>query len=182
MMNNIYLVTGPSGAGKTTLSDYLATQGYTCIDADSTPGLCYFVNKNNKPVPYPAQADAAWWTRNNYVWELDRLRRLLDSLEPNGKPVFLCGNAGNIAKARDTFAGIFYLDIPEDIMLARVAGGERDHSFGQRVEEPAQLTRWAGPFKEEMIGLGAVTVDATRPVAEVAKDILARIKAGASAS
>src|SRR5450631_2987115 len=107
MNRPIYLITGPSGAGKTTLANHLTAQGYTCIDADSTPGLCYYVNKNNKPVPYPAGADANWWSAHNYVWELDRLAKLIGSLNAAGGPIFLCGNAGNIKKAKDMFKTIF---------------------------------------------------------------------------
>jgi energy-coupling factor transporter ATP-binding protein EcfA2 len=177
MNENLYLITGPSGSGKTTLSNYLSTEGYTCIDADSTPGLCYYVNKNNKPVPYPAGADEAWWKSHNYVWELDRLSKHIDSLHSTGAPMFLCGNAGNIKKAWDMFAGAFYIDIPESIMLERISHGDHDHNFGQRVDDRDQLLRWAQPFKEEMIGLGAIIIDGTPSTADVAKTILEHVKA-----
>src|SRR5580693_219681 len=103
MSRPVYLITGPSGSGKTALADYLATTGHGSIDADSTPGLCYFVNKNNKPVPYPQGADAAWWERHNYVWEIDRLKKLLGTLEYGAGPLFFCGNAGNIPAAWNIF-------------------------------------------------------------------------------
>jgi energy-coupling factor transporter ATP-binding protein EcfA2 len=176
MNENLYLITGPSGSGKTTLANYLSTQGYTCIDADSTPGLCYYVNKNNKPVPYPAGADEAWWKSHNYVWELDRLTKHIDSLRGTGAPMFLCGNAGNIKKAWDMFGAVFYLDIPENIMLKRVASGDSANNFSQRVDERNQLLRWAEPFKDEMLKLGAVTIDGTPSTPDVAKAILDHIK------
>lgn len=177
MSNSVYLITGPSGSGKTAVSVYLAVNGYRSIDADSTPGLCYFVNKNGKPVPYPADAGADWWTKNNYVWELDRLNKHLRAIEPTTKPVFLCGNAGNINKAWPIFAGAFYLDIPEDVMQKRIHNTAGDENFGQRVTDQSQLLRWAGPFKTEMLELGAVSIDATKPVNQVAKDILDHIQA-----
>jgi hypothetical protein len=181
MNRAIYLITGPSGAGKTTLSEYLDSKGYTTVDADSTPGLSYYVNKNNKPVPYPAGADAGWWATHNYVWELDRLAKLIDGLQPSDGNIFLSGNAGNIKKAWPMFKTVFYLDIPQDIMLTRIAGGEANHNFGQRVEDRNQLVRWAEPFKEEMLALGAVTIDATKPVDKVATSILSQVKANATA-
>ncbi|HUD11081.1 MAG TPA: AAA family ATPase [Candidatus Saccharimonadia bacterium] len=181
MSQNLYLITGPSGSGKTTLSNYLSSQGYACIDADSTPGLCYYVNKNNKPVPYPQGADEAWWQSHNYVWELDRLNKHIDSLRSTGAPMFLCGNAGNIKKAWDMFKTVFYLDIPENIMLSRIATGDQDHNFGQRVDERNQLVRWAAPFKTEMLELGAVTIDATPPLPDVAKTILEHVKTSTNA-
>ena len=180
MSRSIYLITGPSGSGKTVLADYLTEAGYTAIDADGTPGLCYYVNKNNKPVPYPQGADAGWWASHNYIWELDRLSRLLDTLEPTDKPIFFCGNAGNIKKAWDMFAGVFYLDAPGDTLIARNADPKRKNSPGHRIDEPAQLLEWAEPFKAHMLELGAITIDASPAPADIAKTILAQI-AGKSA-
>jgi gluconate kinase len=180
MSNPVYLITGPSGSGKSEVANYLAAQGHQSIDADNTPGLCYFVNKNNKPVPYPQGANAAWWDSHNYVWELDRLRKLIETLDANG-PVYLCGNAGNIAKAWPMFERVFYLDIPKNVMQKRISSGRRDNSFGQRVEDREQLISWAEPFKQEMLSLGATSVDATQSVDKVARAILAQVKTGASA-
>jgi hypothetical protein len=175
MNQQIYLITGPSGSGKTALSTHFSGKGYTCIEADSTPGLCYFVNRVGKPVPYPQGADAAWWSTHHYVWEIDRLKKLIGTLHSPLGQVLLFGNAGNIDRAWDLFTQVFYLDIPENIMLERVAGSTQDHSFGRRIEEPDQLLRWAAPFKEKMIGLGAVAIDATKPIPDVAASILSHI-------
>ena len=176
MTKHTYLITGPSGAGKTAVAELLATQGVTSIDADSTPGLCYFVNKNNKPVPYPPHADTGWWTSHNYIFEIDRLAKLIATHEPGGGPVFVSGNAGNIAKAWDMFETVFYLDIPSDLMLSRTKGLTNGENFGQRVDDKKQLVGWAEPFKEEMVGLGAVVIDATKPLAQVTSEILAHAK------
>ena len=181
MSNTVYLITGPSGAGKTSLSGYLSGRGYQSVEADSTPGLCYYINKVGKPVPYTPGADAAWWSTHNYVWELDRLRRLLDTFPRTESPVFLCGNAGNINKAWGMFKGAYYLDISQDIMIKRLKSSTGDNNFGQRVEEQAQLLRWAEPFKKEMLELGAVSIDATQPIEQVAKDIFAHIQTQAKA-
>jgi gluconate kinase len=176
MNKSVYLITGPSGAGKTAVSEHLTAQGYQSIEADSTPGICYFVNKAGKPVPYPVDANAAWWENHSYLWELSRLQRLVDSLESTGKPILICGNAANINKAWPMFTAAFYLDIPSEVMLKRIADGGSDNSFGKRVMERDQLMRWVEPFKAEMLELGAITIDATRPVETVANDILAHIK------
>jgi hypothetical protein len=174
MNRPVYLITGPSGSGKTAIAGYLNDHGLTAIDADSTPGLCYFVNKNNKPVPYPAQADAAWWNTHNYVWELDRLAKLLGTLEDGKGPVFLSGNAGNITKVWQTFASVFYLDAPTKLLFTRINRPNREDSFGQRVEDPDQLVRWIEPFKAEMLSLGAIVVDANRPTETIAEDLIKR--------
>jgi energy-coupling factor transporter ATP-binding protein EcfA2 len=172
MSSSIYLITGPSGAGKTSLSNYLAGQGHQAIDADGTPGLCYFVNKAGKPVPYPPTADAAWWDTHNYVWELSRLERIIRSQDAD-RPVFLCGNAGNIDKAWDAFEAVFYLDVPKDVMIHRLTAEDRENSFGRRVEEQALLLRWVDHFKADMLGRGAISLDATRPLKTIATDIIA---------
>lgn len=179
MNKRIYLITGPSGAGKSTIANHLTSLGHSAIDADSVQGIGYYVNKNGKPVPYPAGADAVWWINNNYVWELDRLRKLIDSTNPSDGLVFLAGNAANINKAWDMFEAVYYLDLPENVMIKRLAGKDRENSFGQRVEEQAQLVRWVADFQAEMTDLGAITIDATKPVAAVASDILSKLKAAA---
>lgn len=175
MNQPIYLITGPSGAGKTTLSNYLTEAGHQSIDVDSVPGVCYFVNKNNKPVPYPAGADAAWWATHNYVWELDRLQRHIRSFDA-ALPLYICGNAGNIDKAWELFAAAFYLDIPRDIMVARLAGTDRENSFGARLDEQDQLLRWVDEFKANMLAKGAVKIDATKPAKTVASTILQHVE------
>ena len=170
MTRQLYLITGPSGAGKSTIAEYLTEAGHTAIDADVTPGLCYYVNKNGKPVPYPgAGADASWWAGHNYVWEIDRLKKLIGTFEDNGKPIFLCGNAGNIVKAWSMFPAVFYLDIPATILIKRTS---------KAPDQPDQLVSWLEPFKAEMLGSGAVLIDATVPVEVAARSILKHIKAG----
>ena len=176
MNKRIYLITGPSGAGKTTISDHLISLGNASIDADGTQGISYFVNQNGKPVPYPQDANASWWDTHHYVWELDRLRKLIDATNPTDGLVFVAGNAANINKGWDIFEAVYYLDIPKDIMTKRMAGKDRENSFGRRIEEQDQLLRWVEKFKADMLELGAVSIDATRSVAEVTEDILAQAK------
>ena len=181
MTNQIYLITGPAGSGKTSMAEQLAELGYQTVDTDSATGLCYFVNKNNKPVPYPAGADASWWENHNYVWEIDRLKILLNKMLSGKTPIFVCGNAGNIKQAWDIFDAVYYLDIPFEMIPDRVAAETAGNSFGLRVDERAQLSRWAEAFKAKMVDAGAVMVDATAPVDAVAKDILTKLKQGATA-
>jgi energy-coupling factor transporter ATP-binding protein EcfA2 len=178
MTKHSYLITGPSGSGKTALANNLTAAGYAAIDADSTQGISYFVNQNGKPVPYPQDAGASWWESHHYVWELDRLRKLIDSTNPSDGIVFLCGNAGNIDKAWGTFEKVFYLDIPEEVMKVRLTGADRENSFGRRLEEQDQLLRWVEGFKAQMMKLGAITIDATMPLDKVAAAILTNVKAG----
>ncbi len=180
MNKHTYLITGPSGSGKTAVAESLDSKGIIAIDADSTPGLCYFVNKNNKPVPYPPHADGGWWATHNYIFELDRLAKLI-ATHDTGAPVFVSGNAGNIAKAGDMFTTIFYLDVPADVMLKRNKGVTGGENFGQRIDDKDQLVAWAEPFKEQMLALGAVTIDATKPLEQVVADILAHVKKTATA-
>jgi ribose 1,5-bisphosphokinase PhnN len=172
MNKRIYLITGPSGSGKTTISDHLTALGHASVDADSTQGISYFVNQNGKPVPYPADANAAWWETHHYVWELDRLKKLIDATNPTDGLVFVAGNAANINKAWDIFSAVFYLDLPVDVMTKRMAAAGRENSFGHRLEEQDQLLRWVDGFKAEMLELGTVTLDATQPVDKVAAGIL----------
>lgn len=172
MNKRIYLITGPSGSGKTAMADYFDQLGHAAIDTDSTSGISYYVNQNGKPVPYPADAGAAWWDTHQYVWEIDRLKKLLEATNPSDGLVFVSGNSGNINEARDVFDAVFYLDIPKDVMTHRMAAAGRENSFGSRIEEQDQLHRWVEDFKQQMLELGAITLDATQPLEKVAAEIL----------
>ncbi len=176
MNKRVYLITGPSGSGKTTIADHLTSLGHAAIDADGTQGISYFTNLAGKPVPYPQGADAAWWLNHHYVWELDRLKKLIEATNPADGIVFLAGNAANINKAWDMFDGVFYLDIPRPVMIKRMAAAGRENSFGARLDEQDQLLRWVEKFQADMSELGAITIDATKPVKDVAADILTQIK------
>ena len=93
----------------------------------------------------------------------------IGTFEDNGKPIFLCGNAGNIVKAWSMFAAVFYLDIPATILIKRTS---------KAPDQLDQLVSWLEPFKAEMLGSGAVLIDATVPVEVAARSILKHIKAG----
>ncbi len=177
MIHSLYLITGPAASGKTAVSTLLTERGYNTLEADSTPGLAYFVNKNNKPVPYPAGADASWWSSHSYVWETDRLKNMLNKIPATDKPVFVCGTASNIDNIWNIFKAAFYLDIPADLIESRLNANKETTSFSARIDERAQLMRWAEAHKEAMISKGAISIDATQPVATVTDNILARIKA-----
>lgn len=179
MNKRIYLITGPSGAGKTAVAAQLTAAGHAAIDTDSQQGISFFVNQNGKPVPYPQGADASWWDTHHYVWELDRLKKLLDATNPTDGLVFVAGNAGNISKGWDIFDGVFYLDIPKDIMLKRLVGIDRESSFGRRLDEQDQLIRWVDKFKADMLELGAITIDASLPLEKVTANILNATKVSA---
>jgi energy-coupling factor transporter ATP-binding protein EcfA2 len=176
MNKRIYLITGPSGSGKSALAAHFEAAGHASIDTDSQQGISFFVNQNGKPVPYPQDANASWWDTHHYVWEIDRLKKLLDATNPTDGIVFVAGNAGNINKAWDIFEGVFYLDLPKDLMTTRMAAAGREASFGRRLEEQDQLHRWVEGFKHQMSGLGAITIDATKPLDKVAASIMDHIK------
>ncbi|GEM_PF-506609 len=180
MNKHTYLITGPSGSGKTALAEYLDSQSIISIDADSTQGLCYFVNKNNKPVPFPPHADAGWWATHNYIFEIDRLAKLI-ATHGSGAPVFVSGNTGNIANAWNMFEAVFYLDVPTDLMLSRTKNLTNGENFGQRIDDKTLLVSWVEPFKQKMVELGAVVIDGTKPVDKVSGEILAHVKKTAAA-
>ena len=85
-----YLITGPSGTGKTTVGNVLQSRGYRIIDTDLEPlNTCVEIATGTR-VPFselPSEPRSPEWTAaHGWFWDADEMQRLLASC--GTEPVF----------------------------------------------------------------------------------------------
>ena len=112
------LITGMSGAGKSTIAEVLARRGLVSIDADDDPWLARSVDADGNVVEDPSVPDFAWLSRHSWAWDPARLDVLIRAAAP--ATLYVCGGAANELELADRFTQVFLLEMDEATMLARL--------------------------------------------------------------
>jgi hypothetical protein len=167
-----YLIAGPSGAGKTTLARHLIARGYAAVDTDDDAGLAYWAYPDGRPVPDDEIDihDPAWAARHRWWWSARRFEEL--SGDPGGAPVFWCGMSENVESFAGRFDTILLLRVGERVMFDRLADPGRDNPWGSGPEMRQSLAEARQSIERRLAALGALAIDADRPVDEVADAVL----------
>ena len=169
------IVTGMSGAGKSTIAGELARRGLVAIDSDCVPSLCRYVDAEGKVVPdEPEAPDLAWLAEHSWDWDPARLDELIQAAAP--ATLYVCGGADNQLKLADRFSHFILLEIDERTMLARLDDPDRDNDWGRIGETREYLRRRLPGYQRELRAFGAIPVDATQPLAHVVDAILAQTR------
>jgi hypothetical protein len=108
-------------------------------------------------------------TRANWMWDGQRLREFAHASRDD--LVFLCGGAMNQNEFFDLFTKRFTLCIDDDTMRERLLT-RINNGYGKDSGELAEQLELNQSTVEYAKGLGSIVVDATRPIDEVAKDIV----------
>jgi len=124
-------VTGPAGAGKSTICDSLNERGIEAHDLDAPHlGAAYDIDKNQRvEVPPPSiHRDSAWHSKHEWRIEVDAIKNLhIQSLE---RPIVICGVAEQDAEILPLFDRIMYLSVTQSTLQKRLT--ERtDNNFGK---------------------------------------------------
>lgn len=167
-----YLITGVAGTGKSTIAKELRRRGYAAYDTEE--GFSYYVDKRTgERCAYPAKPSQEWYDRHERVFDEKILMNLLK--KHAGEPLFIASITANQAKYYDQFDKIFLLTAPDDVITHRL-GTRTNNYFGRH---PLDLQRVIGrheQFDDEMKAVGAVTIDSTEPIEQVAEEILSHLK------
>lgn len=171
---NKYLITGVSGAGKSTIAMKLQMNGYTALDSDSVPGLATWTERvTGKPSPKEFNSAADWVDRYDWLWNEQRLYELLKVR--SHQPLFLCGSSANQEKFYDLFTIIFLLEIDNKTLKHRLLKCDREHEFGRRPGEIEVILGWYKGFQTRIKASGAIIIDAKKPTDESVEQILSHI-------
>lgn len=156
----MFQIDGLSGTGKSTLCDELARRGYHAVDADAT-----FAYSGDPVTGAPSDVDS----RSNWIWDGRKLRAFATG--SHAGPVFVCGGAMNQDQFADLFAKRFMLRVDSETMRHRLLT-RTNNDFGKDPADLAEQLELNLHVAEEARRIGSILIDATRPIDQVADDIV----------
>jgi adenylate kinase family enzyme len=166
------LITGCSGAGKTTIAPLLARRGLAAIDSDGDPLLARMVDAvGNVVTEEPAAPDLAWISRHRWSWDPARLDEVIREAAP--ATLYVCGGAANELELADRFTHMFLLEIDEPTMLARI-DARPNNDWGRIGDTREHLRRFLPGYQARLRASGVIPIDARRPLDQVVDEILSR--------
>jgi hypothetical protein len=112
-----------------------------------------------------------WYKRHEWQLSPTKIARLRRRADREEVPTFLCGSASGEAKVLHLFDRVIALIIDEDTIRYRLAN-RTDNQFGKTPAELSVVLRLHATFEDTMKKHGALTLDATQPLAEVVDEIL----------
>jgi dephospho-CoA kinase len=169
----VFLVTGPTGAGKSSVARRLPQRGHHAISLDSDPRLCAWTDADGRRVVRPAEPDLAWLAVHRWTWDGDRLDEIIaDAARRRVDVLWLCGYAANALPLAGRFDRTFLLDIDRDTMIRRLRRRPAGNDFGQTGETLSAASTYYREFMGPWRRYGAVTIDASHDVDRVVEDLL----------
>ena len=174
------LITGMSGAGKSTIAQALARRGLASLDADGDPLLARSVDCDGKVVEDPSIPDFAWLARHSWAWDPARLDVLIRTAAP--ATLYICGGAANEIELADRFTQMFLLEMDEPTMLARLDAPSRDNEWGRIGDTREHLRRRLPGHQDRLRAFGAIPIEARQPLDQVVDAILSYTLAGSATS
>ena len=164
-----YLITGVSGAGKSTVIGELQKRGFTAYDTEELPDLAPMLDRRTGKFVDKSQANGDF-KRFVIVLQEDKLKELLDSDET----VFLSATGHNQSDFYPLFNNIFALIIDESTQEHRLAT-RTNNDTGNNPIDREYLVSGNQRVQSKLLDIGAIAIDATKPLTKVIDSILSHI-------
>lgn len=167
-----YLITGETGAGKTTTARAVHERGYVVHDTDD-PQISYRQGRGSDAGIYPTKDDPDWEDRYPWLWREEVIRKLISQASGEAS-VFFCGFPRNQKHFQNEFKRIFLLKITIETLEKRVRQ-RTEHDYGKDPYTMKRVKARMYKYQQEMTDLGATVSDATKPTSEVVDQILSHV-------
>jgi dephospho-CoA kinase len=155
------LLTGISGAGKSTVTEALAALGYNAVDVD--------VPEYSEVVSVAEDELTGLGDGKDWVWRAERIQALLDA--DDAPLLFLSGTSPNQGRFYDQLDAIVLLTAPAAVIVQRLAT-RTTNSFGKRPDEVGRVLALQETI-EPLLREGAThVIDTGAPLNEVVERIL----------
>lgn len=142
------LVTGMSGAGKTTVLDELRGRGHLTVDTD-----------------YDG------WELPDGTWDEERMVALLAA----APDVVVSGTVSNQGRFYDRFEHVVLLSAPVDVLLERVRR-RTNNPYGASEEQRAEIAEYTRTVEPRLRSGATLELDGRRPVSELADVVQALVR------
>jgi len=172
-MKKSVLVTGISGAGKTTISQKLNKLGYKAYDLDDGLELYSMIHKKTGlPIIDHDNSDLKKVKEMDWVCDKEKLASIIKN-ESNDL-VFYCGNASNWKEINPLFDLIILLKINPETMRNRLTS-RTNNDYGRTSEVQDYLATKKDSWDKKIEEQNAIVIDANGDLDSVVKDILQKI-------
>jgi shikimate kinase len=158
---NRVLITGTSGAGKSSVIQELAARGYRAIDLD-TPEWSRWVDADPADRFTPAEG-------KDWIWREDRVRALL--LETSEGILFVSGCSENMGRLLPLVDLVILLSAPTEAVMARLKA-RSSGSYGHTDQERAKVAHLISAIEPVLRRMADHEIKTTRPVRETAEEVL----------
>jgi broad-specificity NMP kinase len=165
--NGLYLITGTSGTGKSTVCGTLSRKGIRTIDGDN---IAAWINRETGLRPAKSRpTDASWVAKHFWEWNSAKIQAL--HKEAQKEVIILAGSADHMDVYWPLFRRVFLLELSSEETKKRVLDRET-HDYGKGDGQIEAILAWKEELGDLSDRLGAVRVDATQPPEIVAGNIL----------
>ena len=137
------LITGMSGAGKSTVLAAVARRGFRTVDTD-----------------YDG------WQLPQARWDEPRMSALL----AEHSTIAVCGTAENQSRFYDRFEHVIYLFVPLDVLLDRVRA-RSGNPYGKTAEQQADIAKYVGEVEPLIRSTTTLELDGLMPVQALAERV-----------
>ena len=166
MPHRNYLIEGVSGAGKTSVATELERRGFHVVHGDRV--LAYQGDpETGEPLTPGRRSADLRFLNDHHIWNPDEVRRRI--ADPTHKVTFFCGGSRNHHLFVHLFDAVFILVADWPTIERRLRA--RVDEWGA---EPAERALTAELHRTGRDQPDGIAIDATRPLAQVVDDILAR--------
>lgn len=163
-----YWITGVAGTGKTTVGEELVKQGHYVTDVEETGGLCaWWSIESEQFVPFPDVVTSEFSAAHKWRLDMDKLTEVIDNTQPS---VILVGTNETLKENMSMFEKVFILRCEPDVFIERLNNRE-NNDFGKDESIQQEILGWYENFETRMIDAGAISIDASQSIADVADQI-----------
>jgi thymidylate kinase len=160
----LFFISAVSGTGKTTLMHELRRRGEEAHDTDAECIRCS--KQTGEPITYEeAKRDGYDW-----IYPSEALQKLKTSSP--AKNIFLLGSIDNFDEVKSAADEFIWMSIPLPVLTNRLDAREKE--YGKSDSERQSIVDLYEKM-ESAITPSTFTLDATRPVSEIADDLLAHV-------
>jgi thymidylate kinase len=145
------LVTGMSGAGKSTALAALRRRGFDVVDTDE-PGWTKWCGEDD-----------------GYVWREDRIAELLD--RPREATLYVSGTVSNQGRFYRQFDAVVLLSASADVLLRRIES-RTSNAYGKAAAERDLILGHLAEVEPLLRATCTHEIDATQPVEDVVAELV----------